>query len=126
MRVCQEDIMPLAEFFRDIANKELECNVSGFCSEARKALLSHAWPGNVRKLKRKVQTVALQAEGEVITEYDLELNLDSNAASSSFALKNAEEEKERILRALKQAGGNRRVAVRLLGISRTNSLPKNG
>ena len=118
--------MPLAEFFREIANKELECNVSGFSSEARKALLTHAWPGNMHELKRQVRTVALQAEGEVITEYDLELNLDSNAASSFFALKNVEEEKERILHALRQAGGNRRVAVRLLGISRTNSLPKNG
>ena len=38
LRDCQEDIMPLAEFFRGIANKELECNVSGFSSETRKAL----------------------------------------------------------------------------------------
>ena len=28
LRDCQEDIMPLAEFFREIANKELECNVA--------------------------------------------------------------------------------------------------
>ena len=45
LRDCQEDIMPLAEFFREVANKELECNVSGFSSETRKALLTHAWPG---------------------------------------------------------------------------------
>lgn len=38
LRDCQEDIMPLAEFFRDMANRELECSVSGFSSEARKAL----------------------------------------------------------------------------------------
>ena len=41
LRDCQEDIMPLAEFFRDMANRELECSVSGFSSEARKALLTH-------------------------------------------------------------------------------------
>ena len=46
--------MPLAEFFREIANKELECKVSGFSSEARKALLTHAWPGNVRELRQKL------------------------------------------------------------------------
>ena len=51
LRDCQEDILPLAEFFREIANKELECNVSGFSSEARKALLTHVWPGNVRELR---------------------------------------------------------------------------
>ena len=32
LRDCQEDIMPLAEFFREIANNELECKVSGFSS----------------------------------------------------------------------------------------------
>lgn len=53
LRDCQEDILPLAEFFREIANKELECRVEGFSSEARKALLSHPWPGNVRELQQK-------------------------------------------------------------------------
>ena len=60
LRDCQEDIMPLAEFFREIANKELECNVSGFSSEARKALLTHAWPGNVRELRQKIMGAVLQ------------------------------------------------------------------
>ena len=59
LRDCQEDIMPLAEFFREIANKELECNVSGFSSEARKALLTHAWPGNVRELRQKIMGAVL-------------------------------------------------------------------
>ncbi len=42
LRDCQEDIMPLAEFFREIANQELECDVIGFDGEARKTLLTHA------------------------------------------------------------------------------------
>ena len=29
LRDCLEDVMPLAEFFREIANKELECRVEG-------------------------------------------------------------------------------------------------
>ena len=62
LRDCQEDIMPLAEFFRDMANRELECSVSGFSSEARKALLTHAWPGNVRELRQKVMGAVLQAQ----------------------------------------------------------------
>ena len=36
LRDCQEDIMPLAEFFREIANQELECDVIGFDGEAKK------------------------------------------------------------------------------------------
>ena len=69
--------MPLAEFFREIANRELECDVIGFDGEARKTLLTHAWPGNVRELRQK------------------------------------------IMGALKQANGNRKVAAELLGIGRT-------
>ena len=53
LRDCQEDIMPLAEFFREIANRELECDVIGFDGEARKTLLTHPWPGNVRELRQK-------------------------------------------------------------------------
>jgi len=55
----------------------------------------------------------------MITEKELELNFDSNASLPTFALKNETEEKERILRALKQADGNRKTAARLLGIGRT-------
>ena len=65
--------MPLAEFFREIANKELECNVSGFSSEARKALLTHTWPGNVRELRQKVMGAVLQAQEGVVMKEHLEL-----------------------------------------------------
>ena len=59
LRDCQEDIMPLAEFFREIANNELECNVLGFEGETRKALLTHSWPGNVRELRQKIMGAVL-------------------------------------------------------------------
>ena len=42
----------------------------------------------------------------------------------SFALRNDAEDKERILRALKQANGNRKVAAELLGIGRTTLYSK--
>ena len=55
LRNCQEDIMPLAEFFLEFANKELERNIKGFDASARKALLTYPWPGNVRELKNFVE-----------------------------------------------------------------------
>lgn len=72
LRDCQEDIMPLAEFFREIANNELERNVKSFSASAQKALNTYAWPGNVRELRQKVLTAVLQAEDDMITEEDLE------------------------------------------------------
>ena len=119
LRDCQEDIMPLAEFFREVANRELECSVSGFSSEARKAMLTYPWPGNVRELKQKILAAVLQAEGDVITGEDLELDSEQNTSTVGFTLKSGEEERERILRALKQAEGNKKLAAKLLGIGRT-------
>ena len=124
LRDCQEDILPLAEFFREIANKELECNVSGFSSEARKALLTHAWPGNVRELRQKIMGAVLQAQEGVATKEHLELAVIKPTSHVSFALRNDVEDKERILRALKQANGNRSVAAELLGIGRTTLYSK--
>ena len=124
LRDCKEDIMPLAEFFREIANKELECNVSGFSSEARKALLTHTWPGNVRELRLKVMGAVLQAQEGVVMKEHLELAVTKPTSTVSFALRNDAEDKERILRALKQANGNRSVAAELLGIGRTTLYSK--
>ena len=119
LRDCQEDIMPLAEFFREIANKELECKVSGFSSEARKALLTHSWPGNVRELRQKIMGAVLQAQTGLVTKEHLELGITETTSVTGFSLRNDEEDKERILRALKQADGTRKVAAELLGIGRT-------
>jgi len=118
LRDSQEDILPLAEFFREIANQELERDIKGFDASARKALLTHAWPGNVRELKQKIQSAVLQAEGDMITEADLEFGSEPTASPVGFTLRSEEEEKERILRALKQAKGNKKLAAELLGISR--------
>ena len=124
LRDCQEDIMPLAEFFREIANKELECRVEGFSSEARKALLSYPWPGNVRELQQKIMGAVLQAQEGAVRKEHLELGLAETSASAGFALRNDAEEKERIMRALKQSGGNRYIAAKILGIGRTTLYKK--
>ena len=119
LRDCQEDVMPLAEFFREIANQELECDVIGFDGEARKTLLTHAWPGNVRELRQKIMGAVLQAQTGLVTKEHLELAVTRATSPVSFALRSDAEDKERVLRALKQANGNRKVAAELLGIGRT-------
>lgn len=126
LRNCQEDIMPLAEFFLEFANKELERNIKGFDASARKALLTYPWPGNVRELKQKIQVAVLHTEADMITKENLEFGSDETLSSSSasFALRNDAEDKERILRALKQANGNRKIAAELLGIGRTTLYSK--
>lgn len=55
----------------------------------------------------------------IITEDDLELHTEDQPVSTVFTLKDTEQEKERIRRALEQANGNRSISARLLGIGRS-------
>ena len=86
--------------------------------------ITHAWPGNVRELRQKIMGAVLQAQEGVATKEHLELAVIKPTSHVSFALRNDVEDKERILRALKQANGNRSVAAELLGIGRTTLYSK--
>ncbi|WP_349875431.1 AAA-type ATPase lid domain-containing protein, partial [Bacteroides cellulosilyticus] len=120
LRECREDILPLAEFFREQGNRELEKDITGFDASARQALLAYPWPGNVRELKQKIQAAVLRTEGNTITADHLQLfNGKSLPDGNGFELRSDSEEKERIRRALEQTNGNKKDAARLLGIGRT-------
>ena len=124
LRNCQEDIMPLAEFFREQSNKILNKAVKGFDSSAKKALQLHQWSGNVRELKQKIQTAVLLCEGNNITEDDLELYIEQDTSPVCYSLKDVQQEKERIRQALEQCGGNKKSAAKLLKIGRTTLYAK--
>ena len=124
LRKCQEDIMPLADFFREQSNRTLDKAVKGFDSSAKKALLQHPWSGNVRELKQKIQTAVLLCEGNNITEDDLELYIEQDASPVCYSLKDVQQEKERIRQALEQCGGNKKSAAKLLKIGRTTLYAK--
>ena len=74
LRECKEDIIPLAEFFLQLANEEFEKQVKGFDAEARKRLLAYTWGGNVRELKRVVHLAVLHTEGDTVTADTLEFD----------------------------------------------------
>ena len=118
LRECRGDILPLAEFFRELANEELGRHTEGFDKEAEKELMRRMWAGNVRELKQTVRSAVLLTEGRLIGADRLEAESTAQAGSS-LLLKDGNEERERIVRALAQADGNREMAAGLLGISRT-------
>ena len=117
LRECKEDIIPLAEFFLQLANEEFEKQVKGFDAEARKRLLAYTWGGNVRELKRVVHLAVLHTEGDTVTADTLEF--DEMPLTSDASLEMDDMEKKQIIRALEQAKGNRKLAAALLGIGRT-------
>lgn len=122
LRNCREDIMPLTDFFLNLANEEFDRQVKGFDAEARKLLLGHRWAGNVRELRSVVRSAVLFTDGDTVTADALEFDGIPLAAGASLALDDME--KSQILRALEQANGNRTQAAELLGIGRTTLYSK--
>ena len=87
LRECREDIMPLADFFRELANKEFGKQVKGFDAEARKRMLVHPWSGNVRELKGTVRSAVLFTDGNTITADKLNFEEPLLSGEASLSLK---------------------------------------
>lgn len=117
LKECPEDILPLAEFFLHEMNTVLKKSVTGFDEEAKKVLYNHNWTGNVRELRQTIQSAVLMTGEGVISPHALGLDAVETECSSEFALVDDRMQKERIRKALREAGGNKRQAARLLEIS---------
>lgn len=115
---CPEDIIPLAEFMLDIANRELGKDVKGFDQETQKRLKAYPWPGNIRELKGAVKRAALLAKDDWITSKDVDLP-DKPKQADGYALNDERTERTTILKALEATGNDRKAAAKLLGISRS-------
>ena len=117
LRNCREDIMPLTDFFLNLANEEFDRHVKGFDAEAKRLMLTHTWTGNVRELKGVVRSAVLFTDGDTVTAEALDFDEIPSAADASPALDDME--RKQIIRVLEQAKGNRKLAAELLGIGRT-------
>ena len=80
------------------------------------ALRLQRWPGNVRELRNVLERSLIAAAGERIEAGDLPA-LATPASSVPVSLSLEERERQAILEALKQTGGHREWAARLLGVS---------
>lgn len=105
LRDCQDDIIPLADFFREQANKELGRHTQGFDKSAQNAMLCYKWSGNVRELRQKVRSAVLLAQEKVITKNDLELEYTQTHFFHLSLKADKEEERKRIIQAIKYARG---------------------
>jgi DNA-binding NtrC family response regulator len=90
--------------------------------EATQLLARMAWPGNVRELENLIERAAILSTTEEITAEDIERASGAGALSgvkieeAATTLKGAE--RQQIVRALREAAGNRSLAARNLGIER--------
>ena len=115
---CIEDIIPLAEFMLDAANRELGRSVKGFDREVQKRLKAYSWPGNIRELRMVVRRATLLAKDDWITTGEIDIP-DKGRQPGEYSLNDERTERATILKALEATGNDRKAAARLLGISRS-------
>jgi len=132
LRERRSDIPLLAEHFIGRIRERTPGREIAISREAMVALWSYDWPGNVRELENMVERLAIMCEGSIFDTSILPENLVASVRPLSPAvgvklsdgavnLNNLVRELEgRLINdALKQTGGNKQAAARLLGLKRT-------
>ncbi len=119
LRERQDDVAILANFFLGQFRSIMEKPVHQIGEAAMLALQGYSWPGNVRELKSAIESAVIHCKSSVIDHGDLPPEILTPERPSQNALDQpSSNERNRILIALREAGGNRSEAARLLGMSR--------
>jgi DNA-binding NtrC family response regulator len=122
LRERRSDIPQLVHCFLDRYAPGQNMQVT---AAAMKSFLNYDWPGNVRELENCIARAVALGDGRTIDASDLPAQIRGNetgsekmadAPSSTTAL--AELERMTILRVFEQAGGDKKLAGKMLGISR--------
>ncbi len=122
LRFCREDILPLAEEFMKESNETNHLDVTGFSVEAIKKIRGYDWPENVRQLKHTIdRAVVLTRSGEIQPD-EIEIEEIVNT-KNPLSLKNEEQEKEKIIKAIAMTSSYDEAA-ELLGITRETLFQK--
>jgi len=117
----QEDIPLLVRHFLSGFNERNARQVT-LNEEATGLLMRMSWPGNVRELENLIERAAILCTTGEISAEDIERASGAAALSSAKVVEPAttlkEVERQQIMRALREAQGNRSLAARKLGIER--------
>jgi two-component system response regulator HydG len=125
LRTRREDIPLLTDYFlKDFAASHAKA-VASFTPAVRKALMAYPWPGNVRELRNTVESMVVIDTDGILDVDDLPEDVqaaapgagDGAAGSPSLVGRSLDDiERYYITETLKQTGGNREEATKLLGI----------
>ena len=120
LRERREDIPLLVRAFLVEHGAAIGKTIDAASDAAMAALMKHSWPGNVRELKNALEFAVIRARGPVVQRDDLppEILEPQPPHADDVSGNWADDEKQRILAALKRTGGNRTAAAQLLGIGR--------
>jgi two-component system response regulator HydG len=134
LRERREDIPYLTAAFVRETSERLQKPVAGLTPGAERLLAAGYWEGNVRELRNVIERACILVEGEFISERELAISMPpvsthAGRAGADSASRGAPDdatgkellatvEREHIQRALVRAGGNKKAAAKMLGLSR--------
>ena len=121
LRERSEDVMLLADFFLTKFSTQYGLPQPAVTPEVRRALLAHAWPGNIRELRNTVErAVLLSPPGTfALTELHKPPRAPARGDTLPFPATLAEIQRAAARAMLEATEGNRSEAARRLGISRS-------
>jgi len=134
LRVVEIELPPLRDrtgdipllahtFLREFARENGKL-VNDFTVDALEALMNYAWPGNVRELRTAIEHAVVLSRSERVSLRDLPVSVRGGATVGETKLLQGKDltvkdaEKQLIMRALRETGGNRTRAAQKIGMSR--------
>jgi len=128
----RQDIPILAQALLESNNQKRQRKLSKFSDKAIEALLEFDWPGNILQLRSIVEAAAEECQGSVVTENDLPDSFHQAVSAMRIGKPTLDTidletylgsiEKQLVVRAIKQAKGNKTQAAKQLNISRPKLL----
>jgi len=86
LRDRKEDIIPLANHFVQLYNKDFNKKVQGLSKIAEKKLLEYNWPGNVRELKNVIERAIILGNDDTLLLDHLPLEIVAKSAPTAQAM----------------------------------------
>jgi transcriptional regulator with PAS, ATPase and Fis domain len=129
LRERREDIPMLAQHFLQQFGGDAAQPIRGFAQETLVLLERYDWPGNVRELEHVIERAVSLAHGPLVMPSDLPEAIRGAAGETDLQAMGVldrggelvtldELEKRYVLRVLRETGGNKMRAARILGIDR--------
>jgi len=121
LRDRKGDIPLLAEHFLEHYSEESSGKKLTLSPMVLSIFMHHSWPGNVRELQNVLQFAYVKCQGRMIEPRHLPSNLQwIMPRPSRLRRRKSKLQPIAVAEALKKAGGNKRKAAQILGVSRSN------
>ncbi|MFH1076232.1 MAG: sigma-54 dependent transcriptional regulator [Pseudomonadota bacterium] len=129
LRERRSDITMLAYHFMRKYAAIYDKKLSDITPDAMRAIMENPWPGNVRELENVMDRAVLLSDSPFIDEASLPLPVRQTMSHKTRQLEpfktviktaGLDAERKAILKALEETSGNKTMAARILGISRSS------